>query len=169
MLDYAFTQAEHGSAGINLHSGGDGTGYTPIADSGSRVVEARPEYYGVAMFALATPGQVVQTRVDLPDQPSSPLRAHAVLAADGTTRIVLIDTDRTLALDVTVELGRLATSAQAIYLRGPSLDATAGVTLGGVSIAVDGSATPLATSLPVSGSTVVVDLSPASAVLLEVR
>ncbi|MGD0837333.1 MAG: heparinase [Polyangia bacterium] len=169
VLDYAFTQAEHGSAGINLHSGGEGTGYTPIADSGSSVVEARPEYYGVAMFALATPGQVVQTQVDLPDQPSSPLRAHAVLADDGTTRIVLIDVDRTLALDVTVELARLATSAQAISLRGPSLDATSGVTLGGTSIAVDGSATPLATSLPVSGSTVVVDLSPASAVLLEVR
>ena len=45
-LDYMFTCALNGCEGVNFHGGGQGPGYTPIADNGTTVVEARPEFYG---------------------------------------------------------------------------------------------------------------------------
>ena len=44
---------------------GYGTGYTPIADNGTTVVQARPEFYGLKMFSLAAPGQVIPAIVSL--------------------------------------------------------------------------------------------------------
>ena len=41
-LDFMFTCALNGGQGVNFHGGGDGTGYTPIADNGTTVVQARP-------------------------------------------------------------------------------------------------------------------------------
>jgi hypothetical protein len=37
-LDFMFTLALNGAQGVNFHGGGDGTGYTPIADNGATVV-----------------------------------------------------------------------------------------------------------------------------------
>ena len=51
-LDFMFALATNGCQGVNFHGGGDGTGYTPIADNGTTVVQARPEFYGLKMFSL---------------------------------------------------------------------------------------------------------------------
>jgi hypothetical protein len=53
IIDYFFDCALGGAVGVNFHGGGNGTGYTPIADSGGVVVQARPEYYGILLFTLA--------------------------------------------------------------------------------------------------------------------
>ena len=34
-IDFLFTNAANGSSGVNFHGGGQGTGYTPIADDGT--------------------------------------------------------------------------------------------------------------------------------------
>ncbi len=55
VIDYLYDSAQGGAVGVNFHGGGNGTGYTPIADSNGTVVGARPEYHGILFFTL--PGQ----------------------------------------------------------------------------------------------------------------
>jgi hypothetical protein len=55
VIDHLFACAANGAQGINLHGGGNSTGYTPIADSGGVVVEARPEFYGVTFLRSLAP------------------------------------------------------------------------------------------------------------------
>ncbi len=43
VIDFLFANAQYGSTGVNLHTGGNGPGYTPIADANGTVVEARPD------------------------------------------------------------------------------------------------------------------------------
>ncbi len=63
VIDHLFACASNGAQGINLHGGGNSTGYTPIADSSGVVVEARPEFYGVTLFTLAGQGMLRQTSI----------------------------------------------------------------------------------------------------------
>jgi hypothetical protein len=60
-INFLFTNAWQNSAGVNFHGGGDGTGYTPIADNGVAAVEARPEYYGIYLFSQAAHGNLIAT------------------------------------------------------------------------------------------------------------
>ena len=64
-LDFMFTIALNGGQGLNFHGGGDGTGYTPIADNGNAVVQARPEFYGLKMFSLVSQGSAIPATVAL--------------------------------------------------------------------------------------------------------
>jgi hypothetical protein len=163
LLDYAFIQARYSSAGINLHGGGDGTGYTPIADSGSAVVGPRPEYYAMAMVAQAGPG----TTVDATSTPAiTNLRTHALLASDGSTRVLLINVDRNVPVHATVDLGVTAATATSLLLTAPTLDVTTGMTLGGATIGVDGTVAPTTSPVTVSGTTVTVDVPTGSALLI---
>ena len=46
-----------------MHGGGRSPGYTPIADDSGGVIEARPEYYGLLLFALAGHGTLLETQL----------------------------------------------------------------------------------------------------------
>lgn len=48
---------------MNFHGGGDGPGYTPIANSDGSVVGARPEFYGILPFTLAGQGTLYTTQI----------------------------------------------------------------------------------------------------------
>ena len=61
VVDFLFDCALNGCAGTNFHGGGNGDGYTPLADSGGAVVEARPEFYGILLFTLAGQGTLYTT------------------------------------------------------------------------------------------------------------
>ena len=63
VIDYLFDVALGRAAGVNLHGGGRSPGYTPIADDDGGVVEARPEYYGLLLFALAGQGTLLETQL----------------------------------------------------------------------------------------------------------
>jgi hypothetical protein len=167
VVDFLFTNVAHGSAGVNLHGGGDGTGYTPIADLNSVVVEARPDYYGMFLFDLAGQGTLFGTTVT-----ATPVNftAYAVGPADGTTNMVLVNKDPAVTVHATVDLGKAATTGTLTLLTGPSLGATTGFTIGGVPVNPDGSWTPTTSpTLPVTGTTLVVDVPPASAELIKVQ
>ncbi len=167
VVDFLFTNVLHGSAGVNLHGGGNGTGYTPIADSGTAVVEARPDYYGMLLFDLAGQGPVFSTKVSTT---TLNFTAYAVGPADGSTSVVLVNKDPTQWVQATVDLGKNATSGTVTRLMGPSLGATTGYTIGGVPVNNNGTWTPVKLPpIPVTAMKMIVDVPPGSAALVSVK
>jgi uncharacterized protein (TIGR03437 family) len=166
VIDHLFACALNGAQGINLHGGGNGAGYTPIADSSGTVVGARPEFYGVTLFTLAGQGMLLKTSISAGSLNAS---AYAIQAPDGSLGVVINNKDTAQTLNFAVQLPRAASSAQAIQMTGPSLDATTGVTIQGSSIQPNGSFTPgTATPLTVSGSSITCSVNPITAVLIRV-
>jgi hypothetical protein len=163
-IDFLFTNAQNGSTGTNFHGGGNGTGYTPIADADGNVVGARPIFYGMLLFAKAGQGSVLKTT----GAPTSiNFSAYAVGTAGSTSSVVLSNKDRTTTVHATVDVGSALSLAHGTRLAGPALEATTGVTLGGVAIGADGTFAPGAPeTLTTSGTTFEVDVPPASAVLI---
>ncbi len=133
-INFLYTNAWAGSAGVNFHGGGSGPGYTPIADNGVAAIEARPEYYGIYLYALAATGQRVATTST---PATSNLYAYAV-AGSGTTNVMLVNTSGTLSENVVVQFSSAATSASFVTLTGPSLGSTSGQLLNGAAIQPDG-------------------------------
>ena len=169
VIDFLFQNAENGSSGINLHGGGDGPGYTPIADdSNGMVEEARPEFYGTLLFALAGQGPVYKTTVTVTDNLN--VTAYAVGAANGSTNVVVVSKDANNGVHAVIDVGKPISTAGVIYLQGPALDATSGLTLSGAPVEPSGSFSPNgAVPLAVSGSTVTVDVPAASAALIQTQ
>jgi uncharacterized protein (TIGR03437 family) len=139
VLDHLFACASNGAQGINLHGGGNSTGYTPIADSSGAVVEARPEFYGVTLFTMAGQGTVQQTTISAGGLNAT---AYAIKQVGGVYSVIVVNKDQTQTLNVTIQLPQAAGGVQLIQLTGPSLDATAGVTIQGGSIAPSGAFSP---------------------------
>jgi hypothetical protein len=167
VIDFLFTNALHGSVGVNLHGGGNGTGYTPIADTGQQVVGVRPDYYGLLFFTLAGSGELVSTTTNAG---GLNFTAYTVLASDGSRRVVLVNKDANATSHVTVNLGEAATSATALFLTGTELSATSGFELAGTTVLPDGTFVPRsAADVPVSGSSLELDVPAASAALLQVN
>ena len=168
VIDFLFQNAQHGSSGVNFHGGGSGPGYTPIADSNGAVVEARPEFYGILLFSMAGQGTLYKTAVTVTNNLN--VTAYAVGAADGSTNVIVVSKDASTGIHATVDLGAAATTAGVLYLQGPSLDATSGVTIGTAAIDPSGSFTPTGLiPLTVSGSKVTVDVPAASAAWIHAK
>lgn len=162
VIDHLFACALNGAQGINLHGGGNGTGYTPIADSGGVVVGARPEFYGVTLFTLAGQGLLQQTTISAGGLNAT---AYAIRAVSGAYSIIINNKDQTQNLNVTIQLPQAATSAQLIQMTGPSLDATTSVAIQGASIQPTGNFSPGA---PTTLSALQCYVAPMSAVLVQV-
>ena len=165
-IDFLFRNAENGSSGVNFHGGGDGAGYTPIANSSSGMVEgARPVYYGMLLFTLAGSGPVVATQVS--GTSSINFTAYAVTPSDGSTRVVLVNKDATATVRATIDVGRTVSGAPVTRLQGPSLDATSGLTIGGTPVTPMGTWSPGPPEYACStGNQPTVDVPPASAVVV---
>jgi len=166
-IDFLFANAINGVAGVNFHTGGKGPGYTPIADDGMNVVDVRPEFYGIYLFAMAAKGTLLATSIN---GALVPLAAYAVQATDGSMALVFVNRDRTTWAQVTVSLPTTTSLATLTELTGPSLDATTGELLNGAPINADGSWIPSsARTVAIGGRTLVVLVAPASAMLASVR
>jgi hypothetical protein len=166
VIDHLFACASNGAQGINLHGGGDFTGYTPIADSKGVVVEARAEFYGVTLFTLAGQGMLLETTINTSGLNAS---AYTIKAANGSLSLIINNKDTIRNLNATIQLPQPASSAQMIQLTGPSLSATTGMTIQGSAIQSNGAFAPgPSTQLPVSGSTVSCYVSPITAVLIQI-
>ncbi len=137
-LDVMFTEAVYGCQGVNFHGGGDGTAsYTPIADNGTAVVQARPEFYGLKLFSLASQGSALPA--SLSPNPSVNFSAYAVRQTNGALSAVCLDKETNTGVQVTINLGANVAAAEALVLTGPALNSTSGYTLGGAPINPDGS------------------------------
>jgi len=174
VLDFLFDCALNGAVGTNFHGGGNGDGYTPIADSGGAVVEARPEYYGILFFTLAGQGSLYTT--SLSGIGALNITAYAVKTASGGLNILVVNKDSAQNLQLTVELPQSASSATLIEMTqltsgsaGPSLSATSGVTIQGASVGANGSFSPgAAYTLNASGAQVTCYVPYLSAVLIQI-
>jgi hypothetical protein len=148
-IDHLFTIALGSGVGANFHGGGDGTGYTPIADNDGVVVEARPEYYGALLVALAGQGSLLNTSIS-----AGSLNVSAYTVQNSATQlsVILVNKDTTQNLQFTASCPGMVQSASMQVLTGPSLAATSGETIQGVTVGTNGSFTPDSSySLDVSG------------------
>jgi hypothetical protein len=166
VIDHLYTIAQGGGIGANLHGGGDGDGYTPIADSDGVVVAARPEYYGVLLTVLAGQGTLLDTTVAAG---ALNVTAYAIRPAAGGLNLVVVNKDSTQNLQLSVTSGLTVNTAELLLLTGPALDATSGVQIQGATVGVDGSFAPQpAYQLPVSGSQVSCYVASLAAVLIRI-
>jgi hypothetical protein len=173
VIDYLFNCAQGGAVGVNFHGGGNGTGYTPIANNGASVVEARPEFYGILMFTLAGQGTLYSTQISAG---SLNVTAYAVKASSGGLNLVVVNKDLTQNLQLTAQLPQSAGSATLIAMTqlstgatAPDLSATSGVTIQGASVHVDGSFAPSAAyTLSTNGSQLTCYVPALSAVLMQI-
>lgn len=173
VIDYLFNCAQYGAVGVNLHGGGDGAGYTPIAnDSKGNVIEARPEYYGTLLFTLAGQGKLLAT--NLADGAPN-LTGYTVSSSDGKISIVLNNKDSTNNMRVTLNLPKSISNATLLEMTqrstgatAPSLSATGGVSIQGGTVGINGSFNPNPSYTLTSGGNALTCYVPAlSAVLLQ--
>ena len=129
VIDYLFNCVQGGASGVNFHGGGNGLGYTPIANSSGTVVGARPEYYGILLFTLAGQGTLYTTQLNA----GLNATAYAVKTAGGGLNLVVNNKDQTQNLKLTAQLPQAAHSATLVAMTQlssgatePSLAATGG-------------------------------------------
>ncbi len=172
VIDYLFNCALGGATGVNFHGGGNGTGYTPIADSGGAVVEPRPEYYGMLLFTLAGQGTLYTTQLSANGLNAT---AYAVKTSSGLN-LVVVNKDLIQNLSLTAQLPQAATSASLMQMTqlsagatGPDLSAISGVTIQGASVMNDGTFSPSAAYTLTSNGTQLTCYVPAlSAIMIQV-
>jgi hypothetical protein len=158
-----FQLAAAGGAGVNFHGGPDKV-YTPIGGGGAPH-HAQPLYYGMLLFARAARGVLVPARLES----DLNLACFAARADDGSLRVCLINKDARGAR-LRIDPGRRFARASALRLAAPSLEATAGLTLGGTAVDASGRWAPAAPEMLQSESGhVLVDVPGASAALVRME
>jgi hypothetical protein len=169
-LEFLYQAAQAGAAGVNFHAGvhnarpEEDKAYSPIVrDAGGRY-SARPLYYAMLMFAQAARGSLVPAHL-APDDGG--LRAFAVRAPEGCLRVCLINKNPSRAARVRVDAGRGFADALILRLVGPAADATSGNKLGGSSIDAFDRWSPAPEEGALSGHELAIDLSAASAALID--
>ena len=168
VLDYMFTLAANGCAGVNMETGVNHldfiSSYSPIGDDEHGHHSAKPEYYGMLAFSLAAKGQLlgVETDANLPE-----IKAYAT-QSKGALALTLINKGAAAPV-LNVNLGEHAKARQAslIRLNGPAIDSKTGIRLGGVEVSPDGTWKAASTEvLRVKNGQLAITLPPASAAVI---
>jgi hypothetical protein len=167
VIDHLFHIALGGASGVNLQ-GGDSADYTPIANQGSTVLGAMPEYYGLLFFSLAGQGTLLQTKLAVTNFNAT---MYAVLSPSGMMNIVIVNKQVYSSLRITINCGRTVSSASVIELLSTELSATTGQTIQGATVSTNGSFTLGTPYAPenVSSDWVTCYVPAISAVLLQIR
>jgi hypothetical protein len=168
VIDYLFTLATYGCQGVNFHGGGNGTGYTPIADVRGNVVGPRPVYYGSYLFTRVGDGDI---HTCLCDSSGLNVTAYAVELQSGGANVMIVNKELQsflVAIDLTgFHHVRSLHSASVTLMTNTSLSATTGTTIGGSTINVDGGIIPRESAKnAVDNGRLHCTLPPLSAVLL---
>jgi len=163
-LDFMFTMAVNGGQGVNFH-GGWISPYSPIVDSGTAVQRVGPELYGLKMFSLLPPGNVVPAIVTLTSNIN--FTAYGVRCTGGGISALLNNKDESNTVVVSLNLGAGVPAAKLIELTGPSLYSASAYKLGGAPINPDGTwAGGVQALLSTTNGLLTVSVPPISAVLL---
>lgn len=130
-LDATFQMARVGVDGVNIHTFPGGA-YQPFKlrhVRGGWVGSVEPAYYGLMMFAQATPpGSRLLT---LSGSPGAQIRVWATGTPDRTIRVVLINDYLRRARYVALRIPGVSGPAALERLRAPSIEAKTGMTLNG--------------------------------------
>ena len=163
-LDFMFKVALNGGQGVNFHGGGRSP-YSPLVDRRMVVTKVGPEFYGLKIFSMLPPGNVIPATVTLSSEIN--FTAYGVRQGDGAISALLNNKDIRSTVAVSVNLGPGVTSAQLIELTGPSLSSTGGFTLGGAAINPDGTWNGrMQAVLAATNGQLTVNVPPISAILL---
>jgi hypothetical protein len=139
VIDFLFNVALGGAVGVNMHGGGNGPGYTPIADDSGGVIGARPEYYGLLLFALAGSGTLLETELSVGSVDAT---AYAVRTPSGGLNLIVVNKDTLQNLPLTIQTNQNIRTATMRLMTGASLAATSAVTIQGATVNPNGSFTP---------------------------
>lgn len=163
VLDFMCRLAAHGCGGVNLETGVNQlnfiSSYSPIADDEHGRYRAAPEFYGMLLFCEAAKGEVLPVTWD---PGTANATVYAFRAHDSERRVLIINKDAR----ATVRAALPGVARQVMRLEGPGLASRDGVTLGGSSVALDGTWSPRPESVRAAGRTVVLPPSSAALVLL---
>ena len=135
-LDFMSTVAVNGGQGVNFHGGGKSP-YSPLNDNGTNVTVVGPEFYGLKIFSLIPPGNVVPATIT--PAPIVNFTAYGVKSTAGGTSVLLNNKEVNTTVSVSVNLGAGVSNVALISLTGPNLYCTNDYTLGGAPINRDGS------------------------------
>jgi hypothetical protein len=162
VIDFLFTAAQYGAAGVNLHGGGDFPGYTPIADDGGRVIQIRPEYYGMLLFSFAARGRLVPARLQ-----AGGMAISAYGVSDGAdTHVVIVNKEKDDGIEAAIALGTGPASATVRQLNTAPGNG-AGITFAGAAINAGGTWSPRPSTVTrVTNGRLTVKVPPMSAVLV---
>jgi hypothetical protein len=129
MLNTLFNLASVGVDGVNIHSlpGAAYEVFTFGRGPAGWQAFVHPDYYGMLMFAQAFPPGAQLMPVQMA---AGPVKVWATHAADGHTRVTLINQD-SRPHPVELQLPSAGGPGSLEWLRAPSVSATTGVTLGG--------------------------------------
>ncbi len=149
VLDFMWTLAYGGAAGVNMQTGVNHLDfvsyYSPIRNNADSAASIGPEYYGMLAFAQAGKGE----RIALDHSADGTnLTAYAVLGDHGHLALTLINKDQNADADITVKTDQTFQKATALRLKGIALDSADNVTLGGSEVASDGSWQPTEVESP---------------------
>jgi hypothetical protein len=169
VLDYMFTLAANGCAGVNMETGVNQldfiSSYSPIGDDEHGHYSAKPEYYGMLAFSLAGKGQLLTVESDA----NSPeIKAYATQLSGGAIALTLINKGASAPV-ISVNLGEHARAKQAslIRLTAPAIDAKTGIKLGGAEVTPGGTWKPANTEvLRVKSGQLTITLPPSSAAVI---
>lgn len=163
-LDFMWQVAENNGQGVNFHGGNSGA-YTPVALR-NNVITPMPEYYAMLAFKYGSnAGAIIPAIVGATSYNCS---CYGCLNG-AITYITLINKDAA-DLSFNLQLDKTALSVQIARLTAPSITSVTGVTLGGNSVAADGTYKQGTTEkYALSGKSFVVNIPAGSAAVLTVQ
>lgn len=141
VLDFMFTLAAAGCAGVNIETGVNQLGfissYSPLGDDEHGHYWAAAEYYGMLAFAQSGRGRMIGCRIDAEGRN---IKAYATQPASDRVVITVINKEPSSNADVMVDAVILASlrSRSLCRLLAPSLQSKSGISLGGASVSSDG-------------------------------
>ena len=141
VLDFMFTLASAGCAGVNMETGVNHRGfissYSPIGDDEQGHYWAAPEYYGMLAFAQSGAGRIIGSTIDAGDRN---IKAYAIQPAKERIVLTLINKEPSSDAIIVIDTGASAPFRRGslVRLSGPSLESKSGVTLGGASVSPAG-------------------------------
>lgn len=160
VADYMLSAAEHGAEGVNVFGQLPIDQESPLNSDGS----PRATYYGALFFHNAAPGHSTILKPQF--HSSLNVVTHATLGTDGKLRVAFINKDQKNAT-IRINTTRTYSNASAIRLNAPSITAISGITLGGASVASDGTWSPQTTeSVRVNGALSSIEVPAYSAVIV---
>lgn len=144
-LDFMFSLAYAGCAGVNIETGVNQLGfvssYSPIRRNEHGVPFAMPLYYGMLAFAQASRGRCVAVNCDTA---GANVTAYAVAERTGLS-VTIISKEASLNIGVDLSIPKNLDGAHVLRLSAPSLQSKEGVTFGGSAVAAGETWQPRAT------------------------
>ncbi len=172
-LDTMFALVRAGVDGVNIHTPPHSINqmFTVSQVNGTWEVYVHPNYYGLLMFAQATPPGSRLLRIS--GSGGAGLSTWATIGAGGTTRVVVIDkrTYGSRVVEISAPAGARAATLE--LMRAPAITSKTGITIGGQGFGAQTSTgelagTPQTTTLKPSNGHYTFTLPAASAALLTI-